>query len=529
MARAYSYIRFSTLIQESGDSLRRQTERSLAWCKSHGHILDDSLRLHDKGVSAWKGDNLTSGKLGAFLAECKAGRVPKGSILIVESLDRLSRQGVRIALKLFLDILDYGVSIVTLQPEYTFDADNVDEMSLIIAIVVMGRSHEESDMKSYRGKEAWEHKRSQARFTKLTGKCPLWMRLSDDRTEFVLYPARVEAVRKIFELSCQGLGGIRIVKFMNANVPPFKKVWSKTSIRRILSDRAVLGEYQPCTGSFKNKNRKPVGEAIKDYYPRILDDETFYHAQKAMKDNLVQRGRQTRTVTNLFTGLVKDTSGGLMAVVKKDQHILVPYEATRGRAKFISFPYEYFEIGILRWLKELKTEDVVTQRKAVVDKLAATQGRLDALNSRIAKIKRRLKAEDDIEPLMDVLRELDHDRKEVIKEVAAIKEELASSDGLGPTQNLIGLMDTSEEREEIRQRIKGRIRELISSIVVEIKVDGHKRWAKVEVTLTTGIKRWILLLSNRGVVVNGKREWGFWHQSANSLQDWEELLRKHCS
>ena len=119
------------------------------------------------------------------------------------------------------------------------------------------------------------------------------------------------------------------------------------------------------------------------------------------------------------------------------------------------------------------------------------------MNSRIAKIKRRLKAEDDIEPLMDVLRELDHDRKTLMKEIVTIKEELSSSDGLGPTQNLIGLMDTPEEREEIRQRIKGRIRELISSIVVEIKVDGHKRWAKVEVTLTTGIKRWILLLSNR--------------------------------
>lgn len=130
---------------------------------------------------------------------------------------------------------------------------------------------------------------------------------------------------------------------------------------------------------------------------------------------------------------------------------------------------------------------------------------------------------------MEVLRELDNDRKAVMKEVAAIKEELASSDGLGSAQDLIGLMDTSEDREEIRQRIKGRIRELISSIVVEIKVDRQKRWAKVEVTLTTGIKRWILMLSNRGVLVNGKREWGFWHQSANSFQNWEALLRKHCS
>ncbi|MGC1722845.1 MAG: hypothetical protein WA746_28035, partial [Isosphaeraceae bacterium] len=60
------------------------------------------------------------------------------------------------------------------------------------------------------------------------------------------------------------------------------------------------------------------------------------------------------------------------------------------------------------------------------------------MNTRIAKIKRRLKAEDDIEPLMEVLRELDNDRKAVMKEVAAIKEELASSDGLGSAQDLIG-------------------------------------------------------------------------------------------
>jgi hypothetical protein len=77
--------------QAAGELLRRQTERSLAWSKTYGHILDDFLRLDDKGVSAWKGDNSTSGKLGAFIRECDAGRVTKGSILIVESLDRQSR------------------------------------------------------------------------------------------------------------------------------------------------------------------------------------------------------------------------------------------------------------------------------------------------------------------------------------------------------------------------------------------------------------------------------------------------------
>jgi len=520
MVRCYSYTRFSTPVQASGDSLRRQTERSLAWAKSHGHVLDDSLHLHDAGVSAWKGDNLTSGKLGGFIKACDEGTVERGSILIIESLDRLSRQGVRLALRLFLDILERGITIVTLQPEHIFENDTLDEMSLIIAIVVMGRANEESAMKSYRGKASWESKRKQASIRKITAKCPLWMILSEDKTHFDLISERVDAVKKIFELSCSGLGGMKIVKYLHAHVPPFKKVWSKTSIRRILSDRSVLGEYQPHTGSVKHKNRKPIGEPLLNYYPRIISDDVFYHAQKSLKDNLVQRGRKGNNITNLFTGLVRDTFGGIMAVVSKDRRVLVSYEATRGRGDFVSFPYEFFEIGIMRWLKELRSEDVITHKRDVNDKLAASQGKLDALTDRISKIKRELKSEDDIEPLMAILRELDNDRKMLVKEIATIKEQLASTNDIGSTQDLIHIMDTTEEPSELRQRIKARIRDLISSIVVDIKVIGQSRWALVEITLTSGIKRWVLMMYSKGNPA-------FWHQSVNSRDDLLPLLKQH--
>src|SRR5262245_35818186 len=129
--KAYSYIRFSSRKQADGDSLRRQTEGRDAIVKRRGLELDTSLCLHDLGVSAWKGDNADTGALSVFLDLCKKGVIPKGSFLIVEHLDRLTRQHVRKALTLFFQILDAGVTIVTLQPEREYSPDDKDPLSLI--------------------------------------------------------------------------------------------------------------------------------------------------------------------------------------------------------------------------------------------------------------------------------------------------------------------------------------------------------------------------------------------------------------
>ena len=86
--KAYSYIRFSTPEQLKGDSLRRQLESSRKYALEHNLVLDESLR--DLGVSAFKGKNATEGALKRFMELIDAGQVEQGSILILESLDRLS-------------------------------------------------------------------------------------------------------------------------------------------------------------------------------------------------------------------------------------------------------------------------------------------------------------------------------------------------------------------------------------------------------------------------------------------------------
>ena len=111
--KAYSYVRFSTPEQMKGDSLRRQLEQSRRWADEHNVELDESLQ--DIGVSGFKGKNRTEGALGRFLDLVQHGKIERGSYLLVESLDRLSREEVLSALASFTFIVKAGVTIVTLQ------------------------------------------------------------------------------------------------------------------------------------------------------------------------------------------------------------------------------------------------------------------------------------------------------------------------------------------------------------------------------------------------------------------------------
>jgi DNA invertase Pin-like site-specific DNA recombinase len=90
MKPAFSYIRFSSPEQAKGDSFRRQSVAAAEWAKHNGYTIVQSLE--NLGISAFRGQNQHMGDFGEFLAAAESGRLPEDSVLIVESLDRLSRQ-----------------------------------------------------------------------------------------------------------------------------------------------------------------------------------------------------------------------------------------------------------------------------------------------------------------------------------------------------------------------------------------------------------------------------------------------------
>jgi DNA invertase Pin-like site-specific DNA recombinase len=305
---AVSYIRFSTKEQRNGDSYRRQYQRTKDYCKANNLRLSEEEFL-DAGVSAFEGKNKEEGRLGDLLKAIKEGSIPKGSYLIVESLDRISREKLMTQLSFFLQVKGLGINIVTLADGVVHKADSSenDFPSIMMALVTMQRANEESEMKSQRLRAAWSQKRKASKDKPLTGILPYWLRLQ--KGTIVEIPERAEVIREIFRDSLQGMGRRSIAKKLNARGEAVwgsakrnrSKLWNDSYIAKILVNRAVLGEYQPYTK--RNGKRFKEGAPWTDYFPRIIEDEIFYACQGRAKARKNKGGAAVYLARNLLTGL----------------------------------------------------------------------------------------------------------------------------------------------------------------------------------------------------------------------------------
>ena len=279
---AYSYIRFSTPEQIKGDSLRRQVELSEVYAEKHGLNLDKSLTIKDLGISAYDSSNISKGELGVFLQAVKDKKIPAGSFLLIESLDRLSRAQVLTALNIFISILEEGIVICTLTDGVQYSKESVGKNfnELLISLTIMSRAHEESRMKSIRLSAAWKEKRKGLATKKFSAQSPYWMTLDKENNKFEVNQVHVDIVNYIFELAASGMGNYSIVKRLNSEgVKNFGRAdsWSTSSVQVLLNNRAVLGEFQPHTKI--NKKRVPDGEPVKDYFTMVVGEELFYRVK----------------------------------------------------------------------------------------------------------------------------------------------------------------------------------------------------------------------------------------------------------
>lgn len=311
MPKAYSYIRMSRPEQLRGDSLRRQREAADAWAAARGVTVDDTIQ--DLGVSAFRGKNRTEGALAAFLKLVEDGAVEPGSYLIVESLDRLSREAVIDALPRFIDLIKAGVVVVTLLDgqEYSREKLTKDWTPLILSLAVMARAHEESRTKATRVGEAWAKKRANAAAgTVLTSRVPAWLEVRDGA--IMVMPDRVEVVRRIFRETVDGHGRRAIVRRLNQEgVPTFqgRKGWQPSTVAKILRNRSVMGEFQAFRSDDKGV-RRVEGAPLAGYFPTIVSEADFLRAGLAMRSRGTAPGRRGEGITNLFPGLVRCAACG---------------------------------------------------------------------------------------------------------------------------------------------------------------------------------------------------------------------------
>lgn len=321
--RVYSYIRFSTDEQGEGDSTRRQTEWRDRFLANHpAYVLDDELKLLDDGRSAYKDEHRgKGGKLGQFLDHVEQGRIPTGSILLVESIDRLTRLEPFTALEMLcFGLIKHGITIQTQIACYDRDAMNNGQIHGLIAEIT--RAHQESKHKSERVRAALDTKFEAARTngTLVTARCPAWLRTvgpngetkqadgkaipAKDAVRVEPIPEAVETIRQIFAMKLEGFSQRRIEKELNDGaVWQRPNDWRTSYIKKILNNPAVIGEYQPHRRD-GDGNRKPEGPPLPNYFPAIIDPET-YHAVKQMLDANRGKGGRTGKKRNIFTHIVK--------------------------------------------------------------------------------------------------------------------------------------------------------------------------------------------------------------------------------
>lgn len=299
---AYSYVRFSHGRQKNGDSLRRQMALSREYANKHGLNLQE-LTYSDLGLSAFRGANIERGALAGFIKAVEDGSIRRGSYLLVENFDRLSRAEVHVALQLLLRLVSAGIVVVTLMDGKVWNDETVaDTTNLLVTSIVMGRAHDESLGRSKRIREIHQAKRAR-RDPAIFGQGPAWVTRRPDGSGWDLKPGMADSIRRVFELSINGVGSVAIARMANAEgwVAPAKvQRWNTTLPNKLLRNRAVLGEYEP--KEMKGSKRVSTGEVWTDYYPRVVDEATFLKAQAAAHNRLHLPNRRDAGYHNVLQG-----------------------------------------------------------------------------------------------------------------------------------------------------------------------------------------------------------------------------------
>jgi DNA invertase Pin-like site-specific DNA recombinase len=445
----YSYIRFSTTEQRKGTGQARQEKLAAEWCKSRGR--PQATNYADLGVSAFKGKNSTHGDLARFLKCVEQNKIARGSTLIVESLDRLSRQNVSQALQLFLAIINQGVNIVTLCDDKEYSADKCEMTDLMMSLLIFARANDESRMKSQRKAASWASKRDGARAGKpIGGKLPSWLEVKEGK--YVVIKSEANKVKAVFADYIRGAGVWKL--YQQHGLP-------RSTIGYWLNSPNVIGDLIVTEVGTK--------VTIKRHYPPIIDRETWAKAQQLRASRYINRrsGCPSDRV-NLFAGILVGANGERydVAYPKPDRRLLLTPGNTIDADKFERAMIDH----VLRQ-KFIRTHIVIEEKN---------DPRGEEVKKKIETLQRGMIGEDadTAAAMLPVLRELT--RQQRAFDSNRQKTEVEQVD-YSLVQSLLQDGGNKDERLQAREII----RETVSKIVVEAHDgDSHAKLNALAVYFT---------------------------------------------
>jgi DNA invertase Pin-like site-specific DNA recombinase len=457
----HAYSRFSDPKQKAGDSLRRQQQQAAEFCKRRGWKLSD-LRFNDEGRSAFKADKQR--KLDEFLKAVDDGRVKRGEVLLVESVDRLSRKGIRQTQTLVNRILDAGVSIAILTPIEKVYSPGTTDNDIGFAVELAAFAYQAacySENLSYRVKQVYSRQRASVARSeggRISAVGPAWLKW--DGKQWKAKPEAVKTIRFMFAQTIAGVGRKLLTQQLNERFPPLmerktRKGWHVVNVAEILTSRKVLGEAYSTIAK----------ETFPGLYPAIIDLETWNAAQVAIASRRSVRGRPTQRI-NILAGLLNHAIDGstcsIYSVCKK-----LPKGQRRDVRRYQSYDANRSMPGAARETYDVeRLEEMLFQFLPVLDLTQRADGRRDNLEAdRLAivadiaelqsQIKNRAAAAAVLAgPLVDLQERLET----VDRQLAELPRETAAPTKRYREQLAALRRGTSEERLLVKERLRRIVR-----------------------------------------------------------------------
>jgi hypothetical protein len=265
-------------------------------------------------------------------------------------------------------------------------------------------AHQESAKKSERIGAAWNAKKVRAAKGELyTARVPLWLQIKD--AKIVTVPNQVAVVREVFRLAALGVGIDNITRKLGDDIVRLdgeEKKSSRSWVAKLLSNRAVLGEFQA-----------KGAEVIQNYFPQIISQSEFDAARSTMqakRRNGTYVGgnrRNSHKAENLFSGLIfenRSTEEDGEAVerplhfqrVARGSYLMSAFDKNR---KANRMRYDVLERAILKHFTQEDWSAVVGEGecpevKKAQSELNAVLREMDDASQRIARTNAAMDADD---------------------------------------------------------------------------------------------------------------------------------------
>ncbi len=279
-----AYLRFSSLqMQGKGSSIARQRDLVDRWVDEYQKLTGKPCSVSyyiDRGKSAFDGTNITEGNLGRLLEEVKSGMHPQGSHIVVESLDRLTRQGIQHVQHILDGLTKTGCIVHTIADRQDINNKTLNTLGGIVTIcAIADRAREESETKSRRvsDSKARNHKLALEGKKLVTSHLPGWI-TKNSKGELSIITSKQKTIESIFKIRLEGYSFQAIANSLNDSQTPVlnekrgAKHWLANSVRQLLRNRALIG-YLPASRVNESLDEIP------NYFPVCISEQLFLDVQ----------------------------------------------------------------------------------------------------------------------------------------------------------------------------------------------------------------------------------------------------------